>query len=308
MIEVVFGESSGGAIKIAKKYKNSSQPAASAIGFIGKQPTKEEYEEFQLDIAEMRKGEPIGGDSSEVVCLPFMFDIGDIKEPVCSDLRKEIICRMYSAADGEFKDSDFYSVFEEYKNELGKLKNFAESGAEFRIWYSDAPYSMCGFYFVCDFLKNYKCKISAIKMPLYVTEYFKNTHRITSWGEVDPSKFYKFLPFEKELSDAEINYISEVWNKLREENNPLRVLISGIVVGADENFYDDIIRKEIIKLQPEFSIGKLIGKILNKYSFGIGDFWYASRIKKMIENGELKLINDKEDYFYGHIVQTVIKN
>ncbi|MFR5027465.1 MAG: DUF1835 domain-containing protein [Coprococcus sp.] len=31
-------------------------------------------------------------------------------------------------------------------------------GEPVRIWYSDAPYSRCGFYHVCSILKNYQMK------------------------------------------------------------------------------------------------------------------------------------------------------
>ena len=58
MVEVLFGESEAGSMKIAKSTQNSE-------------------------------------DSYKVICLGFMMDIGDIKESVNSQYRKDLICSMY---------------------------------------------------------------------------------------------------------------------------------------------------------------------------------------------------------------------
>lgn len=73
MIEVVFGESEGGAMKVAKNYKKPDYHNG-AIAWFGKKTSKDEFDK-------MFEGKAIGGNSWEVVYLPFMLDIGDINMP-----------------------------------------------------------------------------------------------------------------------------------------------------------------------------------------------------------------------------------
>lgn len=63
MVEVLFGESGGGAMKVAQKHIKNQQVL----------------------------------NKSEVVCMPFLLDIGDIKEAVESEYRKNLIMELYTA-------------------------------------------------------------------------------------------------------------------------------------------------------------------------------------------------------------------
>ena len=116
MVEILFGDSESGSMKVAK-CKNA---------------------------VEKRTGEVIWipGSSDEVICLGFLLDVGDIKEPVDSTYRKKLL------------DSVFHHDFcgDSYCKELKRLESFLREGQAVRIWYSDAPYSRCGYYFVSHFL------------------------------------------------------------------------------------------------------------------------------------------------------------
>lgn len=62
-----------------------------------------------------------------------------------------------------------------------------------------------------------------------------------------------------------------------------------------DDFYDHIIRKEI--LDGEFVMARLIGNILGKYPLGIGDWWYAKRINRMIELDELVVVQKQKEIY-----------
>jgi hypothetical protein len=70
MLEVVFGDSEKGSMKVAKNY-NAKTMLGGAIGYIGKKPTKAELEKHF-------EGQAIGGNSQDVVNIGFLLDIGDI--------------------------------------------------------------------------------------------------------------------------------------------------------------------------------------------------------------------------------------
>ena len=138
MVEILFGESSAGSMKAAKcenvKYKN---------------------------------GKPlwIQGSSDEVICLGFMLDMGYIGEAVDSQYRKDFIYSMYAQNQWE-QDEEYENELKKlgnvYAGELARLIRFLEGGEPVRIWYSDAPYSRCGFYHVCSILKNYPNEVSVV--------------------------------------------------------------------------------------------------------------------------------------------------
>ena len=103
-----------------------------------------------------------GGErAEEVVCLGFMLDIGNIKEPVDSRYRKNLIYSIY--AQNQYgksmeMDEELKLVGEVCANELLRLRKYLEDGEAIRVWYSDTPYSRCGFYSLCRILQNYKMR------------------------------------------------------------------------------------------------------------------------------------------------------
>ncbi len=288
MIEVMFGESEGGAMKMAKNYKKPDFHNV-AMACIGKKPNKEEFDK-------MFDGKAVGGDSSEVVCVPLMLDVGDINVTIENEYRKELIYDMYTINGmGNMNISEFNQIWEKYLNEIERLKHFAAKGEDLRLWYSDAPYSACGFYSACNLLRKFNCKIFAIKLPQFMQQGDDAMEFYSSWGEIDAGKFYRFLHLEKELSSCEIRSFASNWDELKEEKSSLRAVVNGKVIGVPEDFYDHVIRKELP--DGEFIMARLIGNILGRHPLGIGDWWYAKRIIKMIEQGELVVVQKKKEIY-----------
>ncbi|MDF2513775.1 MAG: hypothetical protein K0S04_3641 [Herbinix sp.] len=294
MIEVMFGESEGGAMKVAKNYHKPNFNNG-AIAWIGRKPSKEEFDK-------MFDGEAVGGNSSEVVCLPFILDIGDISIPIDSEYRKNLILDLYTISG--FGDDNTRKSLEDawnkYLKEIERLKHYASQREDLRLWYSNAPYSLCGFYYVCNLLKDYDCKISAVKLPRYIQLSDNEIQFYSSWGEIDAGKFFRFLPREKALTTCEIRSFASSWMDSQEDKSILRAVVNGKVIGVPEDFYDHVIRKELP--EGEFTMGRLIGNILGKYPLGIGDWWYAKRIIRMIELGELVIVQ-KQKEIYSQILK-----
>jgi Protein of unknown function./Domain of unknown function (DUF1835). len=289
MIEVMFGESEGGAMKAAKNYQKPDFNKG-ATAWFGRKPTKEEFDK-------MFDGEAVGGNSSEVVCIPFLLDIGDITVPIESEYRKNLMIDLYTITGfgNENTQKSLEDVWDKYLKEIERLKNYASHGECIRLWYSNAPYSLCGFYYICNLLKKYNCKISAIKLPHHMQLSDTEIQSNTSWGEIAAGKFYQYLQFEKTLSASEIRYFASNWDELEEDKCTLRAVVNGKVIGVPDDFYDHIIRKEIP--DGEFVMARLIGNILGKYPLGIGDWWYAKRINWMIELGELVVVKKQKEIY-----------
>ena len=139
MVEVLFAESEAASMKAGKKKSLKREPA-------------ERVEETP----------------EEVICLGFLLDIGDIRENVDSAYRKTLIYDLYTqeawGKDPEV-DAELRNLADVYVREMQRLKNYLEEGETIRIWYSDAPYSVCGFYHVCSILSEYDNPVRVVKIP-----------------------------------------------------------------------------------------------------------------------------------------------
>jgi len=185
---------------------------------------------------------------------------------------------------------------------MEKLLSAVKDGVPIRIWKSDAPYSACGFYFVCYLLRDIDCNISVVSLPQYNPISENEMVEYSHWGEVDPGKFYQFLSLEKPLINREKRIISDYWRDLMEENAPLRAIINGKLTSVPEDFYDFIIMNNLP--DNDFIMAGFIGKLLGEYRLGISDSWYALRIEKMIEENKLIVVENKDSsHPYGIVLR-----
>jgi len=299
MLEVVFSDSAKGAMKMAKNYNkyNRESMLGGAIGYIGKKPSKKELKKA-LEI--QFEGKAVGGNSKDVVCIGFNLDIGDIAGEVDSEERKEVFIRVLGSVD--IKDNEIERYFNSQREDFERLLSAAKSGEPIRVWKSNTPFSACAFAFLCDALRSLECKISMISLPEYWETSDNTIQACTDWAELSPGQFYSFLSLEREVTNIEKCMQSSHWNELKAENAPLRALVNGKLISVPEDFYDHIIIRNIP--DGEFVMAKLIGIILGKYPLGVGDGWYALRIKKMIEDGKLEIVGDKDaSHPYGKILR-----
>lgn len=135
--------------------------------------------------------------------------------------------------------------------DLNQLIDSAKKGEDIRILYSDAQSSTCGLYFVMSHLKDFECKITTIKLPELIEYINSEVEESIGWGAIRPENFGEFFQLEKEITKSEIKYMAMVWEKLKEENEPLRVIINGKLASAPLDFYDYyIVRKFQIENLP----------------------------------------------------------
>lgn len=259
MIEVMFGESEAGSMKYAKKRE--------------------------------------GGRADEVICLGFLLDIGDIRQSADSLYRKNLIYSMYAQEQwgrDEEMDKELRGIGDRYCRELERFCAYLQAGETVRIWYSDAPYSICGFYHICSELQKYDNEVFAVKLPDY-KDRSENTAVYCSWGEVPEEELLQSVSAERRLLKRDLLYYASLWQELREDNSPLRAVINGRLTGVPEDFYDFLIRKQITD-NPEKEAA-VIGNILGNHQIGVGDWWYAKRIDTMIGRGEIIICEDSENKY-----------
>lgn len=292
MIEVLFGESEAASMKAAKNtivIRGKTEGPVS-VWLAGKKKASENGTVRWIE-----------GTPEEVICLGFMLDIGDIQEEIDSPYRKNLIDSMY-VQEPRGKDPESHQKFcnlsEVYAGELGRLINYLEKGETIRIWYSDAPYSVCGFYQLCSILSGYEGRIRVVKLPQHIIR-GKVIVSYKNWAEVAAEEFAGFLQYEKDLTREEIRMYRCLWYELREDNSPLRAVMNGRVIGVGEDFYDFLIWKMLT--EEPVKEARLIGDILGYYPVNVSDWWYGKRIDHFIEQGKISIVKDSEKK-YGRIL------
>ena len=192
MLEIVFCDSEKGSMKLAKNY-NEKNMMCGAVSYIGEKPTKAELEKHF-------EGQAVGGSSKDVVNIGFSLDIGDVLGEIDGNERQNIFCKMWGRFDFDNKEQEQF--FQNQRKDMEKLLTAAQDGTPIRIWKSNAPYSTCGFYFVCNMLRNIDCNISIVSLPEYKKISDNEIVTYSHWGEVDAGRFYQFLHLEKQIGRA----------------------------------------------------------------------------------------------------------
>ena len=296
MIEILFGESEAASMKAAKCeqiYVSSNDGPTACFG-AGKRKAPEKKECSWIE-----------GSSAEVICLGFLLDIGDIQKEITGSYRKNLILSLYNQSqwDGEDNyESELQEMFEHYTSDLLRLQEYLEDGEAVRIWYSDAPYSRCGFYQICQLLLKYQAEVHVVKLPEHVVRE-DCIVSYANWGEVAAEEFAGFLSYEKILTEDELRMYAQNWTDLVSENASLRVVINGKLISVSEDFYDFLIWKHLSdKPRKE---ARIIGDILGTSMLGVSDWWYAKRIQHYIECGDILVVEDSENT-YARVIQRAI--
>ena len=288
MIEVMFGESEAGSMKCAKSRKAviSGEDGPTAVfGNADLLPPREAWI-------------PIPGHAGEVICLAYMLDVGDIRESFDSEYRQELILSMYLQSgwdhSQEFREELTEGIRRNIR-EYRRLMDFIQKGEAVRIWYSQTPYSLCGLYWLCSQMNGMEHEVYVVEMPAYTerSDGVIVTHH--SWGNVEAERFSSFLKYQRRLSGNERRMFGSKWTELAEDNSPLRAVVNGELTGVPEDFYDFLILREITETPVKEA--RLIGDILGKYPLQVGDWWYASRIEQMINDGKIWVLRDSEQKY-----------
>lgn len=298
MIEVLFTESAAGSMQYAKSLKHTIGEATAVILMTedGSEPTEEELRQARKE-AEQRHRQwqetaiPMEGSARDVVHLPLGLSMGDISEPL-SDRRAAFLQSMILIQGQEFAAIGAGMV-ESARSALERICSAVGAGEPIRVWYSQNPDELCGFYHLMTVIPE-KTEVHVVELPAYeVTENAVTTY--TGWGEVDPGHFASFLPLERVLTPTERWFFASQWRQLARENAPLRAVVNGWLISVGADFYDRFILEEIGKEGETFREAQVIGNVLGRHQLGIGDWLVAWRIEEFISRGTLTPLTTAEE-------------
>ncbi len=292
MIELAFGESPAGALKMAKSMKQGERLVGAVAVFGG---TKKERREAKKP--RNWSGMTMEGSSKDVVALTLALDIGDISG-MDSDMnvRKKVLSELFA---------DFPGVSDEIwrtnQHALTRIQEARSTLEPIRMWVCTSdPVEMCSLFFICHLMVDASTPLSVVCVPRQNEKdnsivYYRGT------GEIPAEEFGAMAQYEEPISKLQRIAYANTWNDLVRDNAPLRVIINGSVIGVPDDFYDFALRGNIP--DGEFKVAQLIGKTLIQIS-GVGDRWLFQRMQTMIQSGELIEVSAAtDDHPYSGIIK-----
>ena len=208
MIEIVFGESACGSLKIAQTYGKGKYRGSAVSIFMrhedGSVPSSDEMKKAQLQAQEQERiawenAIPLGGKSSDVYCFDMALSVGDISDNGIGEQRKNIFKKMLSVCFVEDLDYQVEEKIQKIKTTLTSVIERYVAGEEIRIWYSYNPDELCGMYWLMKQLQPLNCQTTIYLVKLPTWEYGKEntmTSKI-AWGEVSPGEWGNYITLQE---------------------------------------------------------------------------------------------------------------
>jgi len=216
MIELAFGESPAGGLKLAKSMKQGERLNGAIAVFGG---TRKEQREAKKP--HNWSGITMEGSSQDVVALTLALDIDDISDmDTDMNARKKLLDELFS---------DFPGVPDEiWKTNQHTLTRLQEAKATLepvRMWICFGnPAELCGLYFVCRLMVDAQAQLTVVRVP----EQIEKDNSIISYqstGEINPEAFGFFTEYEESISELRRRFYANIWSDLVRENAPLRAVI-----------------------------------------------------------------------------------
>ena len=285
MLEVVFNESASISLMMAQRYGDGDFYLKGRVpGFVfygGKRPTKKEQEKLktqwiQKEQEKWEQAVPLGGKGTDIFCFDLALHIGDIRDAFVEERKHVLKC---------FNYEDEKTAERHIKTYIEQLEVFCQrvkEGESVRVWFGNNAEEMCGVLWLCHELvrRTLPCdKVNFVRLP----------KEKLNTGEVKEHLWCEYAKLQALIEPEELQFHGSQWEALIESNAPLRVITNGCVLSATEDFYDEVIWREIEQMDEEFSQPKLCGRLLDS-GIGIRDSWIRYRLEYFLEIGRLELV------------------
>jgi len=307
VIEILFGDSACGSLKVAQRYGKGKYQGGCINVLIshtdGSKPSKREIKAVKREAEEKERlawesAVPLGGNSSDIYGFSLMLSIGDISENQPDIKRMQTLERLYSIYPNNEGHEAAQEILKSTNENLKTVQERTAAGESLRIWYSNQPDEMCGFYWFMWQLNQWKVsdgQVCIVKLPEWEVDKKGNIVRKSNCGEVSPGEWNQYFELQRTVSPVFIQSCAFHWQELQIENAPLRAVLNGQLVSTSEEIYDDFISREIAAESEEFHEAMIIGRVLGKYQLGISDSWVAFRIEEMIHAGKLTVVSAADE-------------
>lgn len=301
MLEIVFSDSACGSLKLAQHY-GQGEYQSGCIGVVishddGTEATPEEIAQAQRQAEEQDRqawaqAVPLGGNAGDVVGFALNLSVGDISEDMPGPKRQAELTKLYSFV-VDHMEEDCNTLLSQAGRALDRIYSASGRGELLRIWYSDDPDELCGFYWLMARLDEAGVEgpVEAIKPPRLEPQKGETVLASRGWGEIGPGEWGRYTDQAKPVSRDIRHCCRLIWQQIQRENAPLRVCLNGNLTSVPADFYDCFLYQEIARQPSEFDEARVLGKVLGRLP-GVGGGFLAGRIEAMVQAGKLEFLTD----------------
>lgn len=321
MIEIVFDESARGNLRYALFFGRG--PWRGSTGTVlyvsedgtGNLPSEEQMRADQQAAEERERrawerAVPMEGSIQDIFCFPLCLSVGDISEERPGPLREQALKSISTGArfgaNEEWEKEEIRRRVREAGEALDTVCSRILAGEAARIWYSDQPDERCGLSWFLDQLARRPgtCgPLYAVKLPEWEERADGSVVSAWAWGEMPSEEWSRHIHRQELLSPAVCRCHQFQWKELKEENSPLRAVVSRRLMSVPADFYDGFLRRELAAQEGPVREWSLIVGVLSR-GLGLGDGWLAGRIEGMIQRGEVSVVRpDEPDRPYSRLLQ-----
>lgn len=292
MLELVFQDSTTGMLKQAMTLGDCKVIAGVRMEF-SEDGTVIREEAFT---PEPYTGPKLEGTAEDVLGIWLIADIGDISDMDGDWQGRLDLWHTINKGYEEFGESDWVEAYSKTLKEfLARLKSEAANARPIRIWWSDTPGEYGGFCWAMSLLAGCPSPVYSVKLPDFVI-----TEQGCTKTETTSSLPIELLPqlaAEAQLVEAwQRQAYADEWQRLVEENAPLRALVNGRLLSVEEDFYDGFLWRQMP--EGEFRVAEAIGRALVWGPAGLSDWWYAKRMRQFLKEGRLEMVKDVGRFYH----------
>ena len=219
-------------------------------------------------------------DLGEVRPLTLALDIGRIggahRDIEC---RRAILYALLADYGGAVAD-----MWAQNRQTVQRLAQAAADREPIRAWISlEAPDELCGLLWLCAHLPATPTPIQVLPVPAWVRKE-EVLQRRRGTGELDPAEVPALLGDTLTLSAIERQAAAHRWHELAAQDDPLRALVNGRLMGVPADFYDFC----LLRAMPDgpFVEAQVLGRALAGLP-GVSDWWLHQRLLDMTAAGAL---------------------
>lgn len=190
------------------------------------------------------------------------------------------------------KDIYNENIHYSFNNEIKKLNEAINNNKEIRIWTSHFDinsYSL--FLYLCDYLKDKDWNLYVV----FSDEYNENCYSPACMRENELEELTKL---EHKLSKEEIKEYSKEWQIIKNKKSDMRILENKNVKLVSFDYYNEEILN-LLKELGEVKIVRLAALFMNNHY--LQDLFVSYFIKRLINDGKIKIINYGERFFQNVI-------
>ncbi len=303
MLEVVFGKSAAGSLAVAmgRRGRIGGSVSVAVLQSGGSELSEAELEQFQREAQERERRcweqtVPLSGRREDILHFSLALSVGQIREAGIGPGREAALSLLM----GGFRSIGADAVRESLstaRTHLSRLLERAAGGEAVRVWSSSNPDEACGLYWLMEQLRPLgldQREVILVALPEWEERSDGTVIRRTSWGEVEPHQWGRLARRGERLPPVRMRAMADHWRQLQQENAPLRAVLNGRLASVPEDLYDPAILRELEAQGEEFQEAGVVGAVLGKYQFGIGDAWVAWRIERFIQKGLFEPVTDAD--------------